>query len=371
MLDDKPYTLDRTVRLALAAGLAAGAILLLDYLSDVLIPFAVALVLAYMLNPLVDRLTRLVKVRGLAVALALVLMGAAVGLAAWLVLPRAGQELAHMAKVVRQFVNDSELARRAAERLPPDLWQWLKDFFAREDVRQLFDAGGLAAMAKSAAGKVLPGVWGVLSGTFEVVLALVGTMVVLLYLVFLLADYARYRDAWPELVPQGWRGRVMEMSREFETAMQQYFRGQALVALIMGILFATGFSIIGLPMAIVTGLFLGLLNMVPYLQIAGMPLAFLLAMVQAIETGTGFWEAIWPVALVFGVCQLAQDGFLIPRILGKRMGLSPAVTLLSLSIWGKLLGMLGLIIALPLTCLCLVWWRRFIGSRAGEGMPAG
>jgi predicted PurR-regulated permease PerM len=91
-----------------------------------------------------------------------------------------------------------------------------------------------------------------------------------------------------------------------------------------------------------------------------MPLAFGLALMRALETGGGFWAAVLPVAAVFAVVQVIQDGVLTPRIMGKKLGLSPAVILLSLSIWGKLLGMLGLIIALPMTCLCLVWWRRVV-----------
>jgi predicted PurR-regulated permease PerM len=360
MLTDKPFTFDRTVRLALAAALAWGGVLLLGHLSDALIPFAAAVLLAYLLNPLVERMRRLVRFHGLAVALTLLLAAALAWLAAWLVLPVVGQELAHMAQVMRQFVTDSDLARRAAERLPPDLWQWLREFLARDDVRSALDSGGLGEMAKNAAARLLPGVWGVLSGTLDVLMAVIGSMVVLLYLVFLLADYARYRDGWPGLLPGAWRARARETVAEFELAMRQYFRGQALIAGCTGVLFAVGFSLVGLPMAVLLGLFLGALNMVPYLQILGMPLAFGLALMRALETGGGFWAAVLPVAAVFAVVQVIQDGVLTPRIMGKKLGLSPAVILLSLSIWGKLLGMLGLIIALPMTCLCLVWWRRVV-----------
>lgn len=363
MLNDKPYTFDRTVRLALAAGLLWGGVLLLDHLSDALIPFAVALVLAYLLNPLVDRVHRLVKVRGLAVGLTLVAVGVVTVATAWLILPLAAREVAHMAGVVRQFLTDSELAKNAAARLPPDLWQWARETLQRDDIKGFLTSGNLLDIAKNAATKVLPGVWGVLSGAYEVALALVGSLVVLLYLVFLLADYGRYQRGWPDLIPASWRSRTEGFMDEFEAAMQQYFRGQALIALLVGILFALGFSLISLPMAILLGLLIGLMNMVPYLQIIGLVPAFLLALVQALETGTGFWAAILPVAVVFAVIQVIQDGLLTPRIMGKRLGLSPAVILLSLSIWGKLLGMLGLIIALPLTCLVWAWYRRWITTQ--------
>ncbi len=150
--------------------------------------------------------------------------------------------------------------------------------------------------------------------------------------------------------------------------MNRYFRAQALVASITGVLFVVGFLIIGMPMAILLGLFIGLLNMVPYLQIIGVIPAFLLALVHALDTGGNLWTMLALTGLVFVVAQIIQDAILVPRIMGKEMGLSPAMILLSLSVWGKLLGMFGLLIALPMTCLLVAYYRRFL-TRAE--VPAG
>jgi predicted PurR-regulated permease PerM len=100
--------------------------------------------------------------------------------------------------------------------------------------------------------------------------------------------------------------------------------------------------------------------MVPYLQIIGLIPAFFLALVHALETGGNLWTMLALTGLVFGVVQIIQDAILVPRILGKEMGLSPAMILLSLSIWGKLLGIFGLLIALPMTCLLVAYYRRFL-----------
>jgi predicted PurR-regulated permease PerM len=113
-------------------------------------------------------------------------------------------------------------------------------------------------------------------------------------------------------------------------------------------------------MAILLGLFIGLLNMVPYLQIIGLIPAFLLALVHALDTGGSLWTMLALTGLVFVVAQIIQDAILTPRIMGKEMGLSPAMILLSLSIWGKLLGIFGLIIALPMTCLLVAYYQRFL-----------
>ena len=142
--------------------------------------------------------------------------------------------------------------------------------------------------------------------------------------------------------------------------MNKYFRGQAIVALCVGILFSIGFLIIDFPMAIGLGLFIGLLNMVPYLQLVGFIPTILLAIVKAADTGENFWWVLFLALIVFAVVQLIQDSFLTPKIMGKVTGLNSAIILLSLSIWGSLLGVLGMIIALPMTTLLLTYYQRYV-----------
>ena len=132
------------------------------------------------------------------------------------------------------------------------------------------------------------------------------------------------------------------------------------VALCVGILFSIGFLIIDFPLAIGLGLFIGALNMVPYLQIIGFVPTIMLAILKAADTGDNFWIIIASATAVFIVVQIIQDGYLVPRIMGKITGLNPAIILLSLSVWGSLMGMLGMIIALPLTTLMLSYYQRYI-----------
>lgn len=145
--------------------------------------------------------------------------------------------------------------------------------------------------------------------------------------------------------------------------MNHYFRGQALVALIVGICFSIGFIIVGLPLAVILGMFIGLLNLVPYLQLISLVPTTLLCIVYTANSSEGFWEIWWSCMAVYVVVQCIQDLFLTPKIMGKAMGLNPAIILLSLSVWGTLLGFIGLIIALPLTTLLLSYYDRYITSR--------
>jgi predicted PurR-regulated permease PerM len=360
-MSHRPYTFDRVVRIGITAGLIWAIIWLLRTLSDVLIPFATALLLAYLIHPLVTRIESRVRSRGAAVALALIGLSGAIALLAWLLVPVMLDEIARTGRIVSELVNNSELAARAAERLPPDLWQAAREFAAREEVQAFFRADNFWALGEAVANRVLPGVWGIIAGTASFLMGLVGLTVVGLYLVFLLLDYEAVGPAWRGLLPPAWKEPVVRFVEDFDEAMNRYFRAQATVAAIVGVLFAAGFSLIGLPMGILLGLFIGLLNMVPYLQIVGLIPAFVLAFVHAIETGTGLPAVLGMTAAVFVVVQTIQDAVLVPRIMGKVTGLNPAVILLSLSVWGKLLGLFGLLVAIPITCLLLAWYRRFLG----------
>lgn len=145
--------------------------------------------------------------------------------------------------------------------------------------------------------------------------------------------------------------------------MNAYFRGQGLVALIVGILFAIGFCIIGMPMGIAMGLIIGVLNLVPYMQMLSIPPCILLCLVQSAQTGRPIWVTLLCMALVFIVVQSLQDLVLTPKIMGKVTGLGPAAILLSLSIWGALFGVIGMIIALPLTTLCVSYYKHYASSK--------
>lgn len=181
-----------------------------------------------------------------------------------------------------------------------------------------------------------------------------------LYIFFILLDYEQIAERWVTLVPARHRKTVVRLMTDIKVSMNRYFRGQSLVAFCVGILFCIGFLIIDFPLAIPLGLFIGLLNMVPYLQIVGFIPTILLAILKAADTGESFWWIFCMALLVFAVVQMIQDGFLVPKIMGKITGLNPAIILLSLSIWGSLMGMLGMIIALPLTTLLLSYYQRYI-----------
>ena len=314
LLDDKPYTLDRIVRLGIVAALVWAAVWLLGYLSDVLIPFALAFLLAYLINPLVTLVQRGVRSRVAAVGLSLVIVTVVVLTVGTVLVYILVGEIQRMGELLAALVRDSETARRARDMLPPDLWQSFREFAAREDVQEFFRSGDFWSGAESVAQRVLPGLWGMVRGTVSFLfVALLGIAAVALYLAFLLVDYQHIRKGWRRLVPPKYRQPTLLFAGDVHAAMRRYFRAQAGVAAIVGVLFAAGFAIIGLPLGVLLGLLVGLLNMVPYLQnVALVPAAFL-ALLHSLETGTNFWLVLLAVAAVFIVVQAIQDIVLVPR----------------------------------------------------------
>ena len=367
---DRPFTFDRVVRLALFAGLVWGLVILLDHLSDVLLPFVTGLVVAYFLDPVTNRVQHVIKQRVLAALFTLVSITLAVSLVVWFMVPMVGNELDEMGRTVSKMAANTELAQAAKEHLPENVWEEVNEILKRDDVKRYLTSDGAVQMAKDTAKNLLPGAWGVLSGAANVLTFITGILVIMLYVVFLLIDYHNMAARWRDYLPPSIRDDVSGFVEEFIQATNRYFRSQALVACCVAVLFAIGFFTIGLPLAILMGIFIGLLNMVPYLQIVGTIPCLLLAGLKALEQGDNFLGALGLVLLVFGVVQLIQETVLVSRFQGEAMGLSPAIILLSISVWGKLLGFLGLILALPLTCLGLAYYRRYLWKFEPAGEPS-
>lgn len=361
----KPYTLDSVVRMVLGAGIFIGAIWLLGYLSGVLVPFVAALLVAYLLNPMTCFIEKRVGSRGVAVLLTMLLLLAATAGVLLLLVPMMVNEFAHMGQVLSRLVSNTEFADKVAAHLPPDIWAWVRETAQSSEVRDLFTAQGALNAAKAVLGNVVPGIRGVAVGAINAAAGLFGVFVILLYVIFLLADFGRIKAGWQDYLPAPYRESVTGFLDEFEKTMGLYFRGQIIVCLIVGVLMAIGFVLIGLPLGLVMGLLIGILNIAPYLGVAGAVPVLFLAGLSSLEAGESVWMGIGLAVLVMGVVQVIQDAVLVPKIQGESLGLSPWLILLSLSIWGKLLGFLGLLIALPMTCLCLSYYRRLLARRGG------
>ena len=351
---EKEITFDRVVRWLIVTLVATGLVLLVNRLSSVLLPFFIAWILAYMIYPFVCFLQYRCKLkyRVLSIAVALLVVLAVLVFAAFLVVPPIVKESIRMSRLITVYFNDT----LASSELFVGIQAMLQNYASDDSLMNLIQQSSVMDVVKN----IILQAWEFLSGTISFAIGMLGSLVVMLYLIFILMDYEKISEGWIKLLPAGKRGFASKVADDVKSGMNAYFRGQSLIALTVGILFSIGFLIIDFPMAIGLGLFIGLLNMIPYLQLVGFIPTVILAFVKAADTGQNFWVIMICALAVFAVVQAIQDLVLTPRIMGHVMGMNPAIILLSLSVWGSLLGIIGLIIALPLTTLLTSYYRRFI-----------
>ena len=207
---------------------------------------------------------------------------------------------------------------------------------------------------------VVPQVWTFVNGSLDFILGFSVVIIVFLYLIFILLDFEKISAGMFAVIPAKHKKIASEVILDLESGMNRYFRGQALISMIVGILFIIGFSIIGLPLAIVMGLLIAVLNLVPYLKTLTVIPVLILGVLQSFETNKSMGGILLGIFLVFAIIQVLEDMILTPRIMGKVTGLNPAVIMLSLSIWGSLMGIVGMIIALPLTTLIISYYKRYV-----------
>ena len=353
-LFNKPFTFDRVMRIVFGIALISGLVYLVTLLRNALLPFLIAWLLAYMMQPFVTFFQCKLGLRSrvLSIMALLVSMLLIITLLVVMVVPSIAAEADKTIELLR--THDP-----GEGHIPFIPQAWLEYLETNVDFTQLMDYLNKDNLLK-AIKQIAPQVWSFLSNTFSVLLSITIVFMILLYFIFILLDYEKIANGWPQLIPGKYRPFVEGLVEDVEYTMNRYFRGQALIALCVGVLLAIGFKIIDFPLAVTLGLFIGVLNMIPYMQTIGIIPMLILALLRSAETGENFWIIFGLALLVLGIVQMIQDLFLTPRIMGKAMGLNPAIILLSLSIWGTLLGFIGLIVALPLTTLCLSYYKRFI-----------
>lgn len=351
---------DRFVRGLIAFLVFCVCIYLINYLSGVLLPFVVACVLAYLLNPIVGFMQRRMhlRYRSLCAFLTIVLViGAFVGLAMAAV-PSISSEWQHLKEIAVDYMD----GRRQVTGVAADVQQ----YFVRNS--HLFQLNRLLHQDNvvDAIQESLPKVWEMLWSTAGILINIVSSLFALIYLYLLLIDYETYSKGWLDFVPQRRRHFARQLVDDIQLRLSGYFRGQALVALSNCVMFSIGFWLIGLPLPFLMGISIGIISFVPYIQLVGFIPAFFLALLQSVDTGCSFWMLMGGVVVVYGVIQVIQDMFLTPRIMGHIMGLPSAIVLLSLTAWGYLLGIIGLIIALPATTLMVAYYQRYIIKKNDE-----
>lgn len=334
----------------LLACVAGGLIYLL---SPILTPFLLAAVIAYICNPMVSYMADRKIPRTVGAVLVMLLL---LGVFAALILI-----------MVPLFEKE---ANRLLDKMPAYLDMlknhvipWLEsrlDISLQPDMNVLKEA--LSEHWKSAGGvaaKMLPSLT---SGGMAVVEFLVNLLLVPVVLFYLLRDWDMLIKLIDEMIPRYWHDQISQLARETDRILAEFLRGQLSVILLMSICYITGLWLAGLEFALPIGLVAGILVFVPYLgMIVGLMLATFAAMMQFQD-----WSGVITVWAVFGIGQMLEGMLITPWLVGDRIGLHPVVVIFALMAFGQLFGFFGILLALPVSAVMLVWLRhlrqRYLGS---------
>lgn len=352
---DKKITFDRFIRWAIVGLIVIVVLFVMNYLSAVLLPFFIAWLLAYLLYPIVIFFEKKLRIKIRAVSIILTMLsviGVITGIV-WLIIPPMIEQFGKFTTLATNYLHHAAHITSI-----PDAITKLVNDNSREIERFLLSDDFTGALKEA-----MPRVFQVLGRTWNIAVGIIGSCIVLLYMFFILLDYEFLTENWVKIFPKSIRPFWQDLSHDAGVALNSYVRGQCLVALTMGILFCIGFTIIGFPMAIGLGILIGILDLVPYLHTFALIPAAFLAGLKALDTGENFWMIFGLVLIVFAVVQVIIDMIVTPKIMGKQMGLNPAILLLSLSVWGALLGFIGLIVALPLTTLIMAYWKKYVSDK--------
>lgn len=347
------WTLDRVMWLLIGLAITAGVIWLMYYLRDALLPFFVACLIAYILQPLVDFNMRWCHIHNRTVVSVLTLLAVTAVLAGilWLTIPSIISELGRF----EDIIHDISTGKIQLPHEYDAILTFLGRHFNPSNIIRMLDNVRIESIVSKGSS--------LLYESTQVILHTVSWMLTIIYVLFILIDYKEIKSGFKQIVPQRYRPQAIEIFNNMANGMNHYFRGQGKVALCAMVLYCTGFLIIGLPMGIAMGIIVGILYMIPYFQyITLIPVAGI-CIVVSLGGGDPFWVLFGKSLLVYVVSQCICDYVITPRVMGKELGLTPAIILLSLSVWGSLLGIIGMIIALPVTVFIMQYYQTYISNR--------
>lgn len=351
-MSSKPITFDRFVRGTLITIAVAVLLYIMNLLSSILLPFFLGWVIAFLLYPMVRfvQYRMRVKSRVLSILISLIFVIAVISGILYLIVPSIISQFERLGELVTSYLHEVTNVKN----FPEAIKDWLKtntptiqSAFENEKVNEAFR-------------KIAPQLVALITKTANVIINIIASLMTLVYAFFILIDYEILADGFIRIFPKKSRPFWKSLISDVDEQLNNYIRGQGTVALCIGVLFCIGLTIIGFPMAIGMGILIGVLSLIPYLHgLALIPIVFL-SLLKAADTGQNFWIILGSALLVFIIVQIISDTILTPKIMGKAMNLNPAILLLALSVWGTLLGFIGLIIALPLTTLIITYYKRYV-----------
>ena len=351
----REFTFDRIARMLVLSVLILLIYVAVQAIWSVILPFLLAGIFAYVMMPLVRffQYTLRLRSRGLSVILTLLLLGAVVYLAVIFIIPSINAEIEKTLQVISGYSSGQDILTMI---LPRNIRNYLNGGLRWGNFPQQLSFEKVLENVKL----LLDQVGGIINSTLSVFSWGLVFLIGFIYFVFILLDFENLARGFISLFPKTLRPTIRTISMDLDRYMNNYFRGQALVAISVGILLSIGFNIIGLPLATAMGIFIGILNFIPYMQALGIIPLGLASLLMAAQTGENAFVCMLLAYGVLMIVQIIQDMIIVPHIMGQTMGMRPSLILLVLSIWGYLLGFFGMLIALPITMFIYSLYMRYV-----------
>lgn len=351
----REFTFDRIARMLVLSVLILLIYVAVQAIWSVILPFLLAGIFAYVMMPLVRffQYTLRLRSRGLSVILTLLLLGAVVYLAVIFIIPSINAEIEKTLQVISGYSSGQDILTMI---LPRNIRNYLNGGLRWGNFPQQLSFEKVLENVKL----LLDQVGGIINSTLSIFSWGLVFLIGFIYFVFILLDFENLARGFISLFPKTLRPTIRTISMDLDRYMNNYFRGQALVAMSVGILLTIGFNIIGLPLATAMGIFIGILNFIPYMQALGIIPLGLASLLMAAQTGENAFVCMLLGYGVLMIVQIIQDMIIVPRIMGQTMGMRPSLILLVLSIWGYLLGFFGMLIALPITMFIYSLYMRYV-----------
>ena len=352
---NREFTFDRIARMFVLTIIVLLILWGVRAIWDVLLPFLLAGIFAYVVMPLVRffQYTLRLRSRGLSVILTLGVIGALIYLAIIYVVPSVKEEVETTLQMISSYSGGQDLISMLLPRS-------VRDYFTSNRTWGNLSRNLSIDKVIENTKLILDQVGGIINSTLSVFSWGFVFLMGIVYFIFILLDFENLGRGIISLFPVSLRPMMRTVFSDLDRYMNSYFRGQALVALSVGVLLSIGFNIIGLPMATAMGIFIGLLNFIPYMQALGIVPLGLAGLLMAAQNGENVFVCLLIAYGVLLIVQIIQDMILVPRIMGHTMGMRPSLILLVLTIWGSLLGFFGMLIALPATMFLYSFYKRYI-----------
>ena len=319
------------------------------YFSGVLLPFAFAFIICYIVNPIVNLISRLVKNKYVAIILFYTIVSFLFMAFYKYALPPLTQEIDNFVNLLHRLIqNDPSINQ---------LFDYLADVFANTDYSKYFTVENTLTTAKKIFPFIFESIFNITGGLTSIIIFIFSFI---LYFIYFTIDMDKIIKSWKNYLPSNYKDKITKLVTDIDNVMSIYFRKQFLIVVILFVLFSIGFFIIQIPIWFILALLVAVLNFIPYMQILAIIPVSISIFVLSYDTGIGFWVYFLQVILVFAIIQFIQDGLLVPKIMGKVSGLHPSILLLSISVFGFLFGLLGLIIAIPVSTLLFSYYKTFV-----------